>query len=111
MTTISLLAKDHNLNLRTIDDAMSAISTGLNGCIFTADDISDQFFNLNNGLAGEVFQKFVNYQFRACFVISNIDALGARVVELAREHRRHPTIRFYDSIDDAKAWLVKTDNQ
>jgi len=103
--TPSLLAKDHGLYLRSASDALSVIGSGLSGCIFTQSDVAVDFFDLRNGMAGETFQKFVNYDFRAAFILSAEHGFGDRVTELIRDHRRHSTVRFFDTIEDALAWL------
>lgn len=103
--TPSLMAKDHGLTLGTASDALDVIGSGLPGCIFTQADLAPDFFDLRNGLAGEIFQKFVNYQFPVAFILSNDHGLGNRVTELIRDHRRHSTIRFFGTAEEAMAWL------
>ncbi|HWG85394.1 MAG TPA: DUF4180 domain-containing protein [Deinococcales bacterium] len=68
--------------------------------------LGDEFFNLRSGVAGELFQKFTNYQLRLALVVPDLDAHGERFSELAFEHRRHNAIRFFASEDDAAAWLA-----
>lgn len=101
----SLMASDNNLQLRNVDDAMTVLSSGLPGCIFCIDDVSRDFFDLKTGLLGDVFQKFVNYRFRAAFVIPLGHSLGKRVDELMRDHTQHSCIRFFASTQDASDWL------
>ncbi len=38
--------------------------TGIKNIAISKDSITDRFFILSSGLAGEILQKFVNYQFR-----------------------------------------------
>ena len=102
----NLLAKENNLKLRNLDDAMDILASGLPGCIFTLDDLSNDFFHLSNRVAGEVFQKFVNYNFKAAFILPSNHALGERVTELARDHARHNCIRFFETIEQADMWLI-----
>lgn len=55
-----------------IDDLQSAIDlmmtvkyeTGIKNIVISKDLITDKFFILSSGLAGEILQKFINYQFR-----------------------------------------------
>ena len=102
----SILAKDNNLKLSSINDAMDIMSSGLDCCLFTVDDIAPEFFKLSNGVAGEVFQKFVNYQFRVALVIPSDHSFGDHVTELVRDHKRHSVVRFFESIDEAREWLA-----
>lgn len=62
-------------------------------------------FVLSSGLAGEIFQKFVNYQIALAIVVKDPSVYGDRVVELVREHQRHPLIRFFNDADSANVWL------
>jgi len=100
-----LLASDNNLVLHSTNDALDVLSSGLSGCIFTPEDLHPNFFDLSNRIAGDVFQKFVSYDFRVAFVVPTNHAYGDRVTELMREHRNHSCVRFFSSIEDANAWL------
>ena len=106
-TSSPYLAKSHNLRIASPDDAMTVIASGIDRCIFTLDDLSPDFFDLRNRLAGEVFQKFTLYGIRAAFVIPENHGLGERVSELAREHARHAAIRIMPTVEDAHLWLAK----
>ena len=107
MNQASLLAKDHGLFLKDSSDALNAIGSGIHGCVFTETDISDDFFDLKNGLAGEVFQKFVNYRFLAAFVLPINHRYDDRVSELINDHKKHSVIRFFNSSNEAVSWLQK----
>ena len=102
----SHLARDHGLVLESEADALDVISSGLRACIFLPDDLASDFFELSNGIAGSVFQKFVNYGYPVAFVVPEAHEYGARVTELIRDHRTHPCVRFFHSIDDATAWVA-----
>ncbi len=102
--TRSRLARDHGLRLQRPEDAVAVISSGVDRCIFTLDDVSEDFFDLQNRIAGEVFQKLINYRCRVAFVLPADHGMGERVTELAREHARHPVVRFFPTMADALAW-------
>lgn len=104
----SLMAKDHGLCLRAVSDALDVIASGLPGCIFTESDLAADFFDLRNGMAGEIFQKFVNYNFRAAFVVPAGHDHGDRVTELIRDHKRHSAVRFFGTMEEASLWLQQT---
>lgn len=91
--------------LHNCDDAMQVIYGGSNGHIFELDDISPDFFDLSNQLAGEVFQKFVNYRYPVAFIVPKNHDLGKRVTELIRDHANHTYIRFFESRELAQQWL------
>ena len=102
----NLLASQHNLKLRNIEDALDVMGSGLPGCIFTLDDLGPDFFNLRNRIAGEAFQKFVNYRFPVAIVLPADHGLGDRVTELAREHARHNCVRFCQTLEQAQQWMT-----
>lgn len=95
----------HSNKLYSCDDAMQIIYSGANGHIFELSDLSPEFFQLSNMLAGEIFQKFVNYRYPVAFIIPKNHELGARVTELIRDHANHTYIRFFESRELALQWL------
>jgi len=101
----SLLARDNGLSLHTAGDALEVVSSGLPACIFTPAELHPEFFALENGLAGDVFQKFSNYRFRVGIVLADDHGYGERITELVRDHRRHHCVRFFPTIEEALAWL------
>jgi hypothetical protein len=102
-----LLASKYDIRLSKPEDAITILETGLAGMIFIPDDIDEKFFDLKNGVLGETFQKLVNYRFPIAVVLPADHDFGLRVTELAREHSKHPIIRFCQDIDDAKAWMTQ----
>ena len=102
-----IAASDSGISIRSsgdISDALGA-SLGAKGLILTESDLAPEFFDLRSGLAGELFQKFINYKVRVAIVLPDAEAYGERFGELAYEHRSHSLIRFVRSEDEAKAWL------
>ncbi|PTY35793.1 hypothetical protein BGP77_00220 [Saccharospirillum sp. MSK14-1] len=68
-------------------------------------ELPAEFFNLSTGLAGEVMQKFVNYQLPLAIVVRAPSDHGDRFAELVHEHQRHPMIRFFADAESANVWL------
>jgi hypothetical protein len=102
-----ILAADSDIfidSFQTISDTVGKCY-GADGLILTEQDVSPEFFNLRMGLAGELFQKFTNYQVKLALVLQNTDAYGERFSELVHEHKKHSVIRFFDSVDEARVWL------
>ena len=87
-----------------ISDALGAC-IGRPGLILTENDLAPEFYDLRSGLAGELFQKFMNYRLRIAIVLPDPQAYGERFNELAYEHRSHSMIRFVSSQDEAITWL------
>ena len=83
----ALLAGENGVTLHSTDDALDVMSSGLPGCIFTPEDLHPDFFDLKNGIAGDIFQKFINYNYRVAFVIPADHGYGERVTELMRDQR------------------------
>ena len=103
-----IVASDAGISIRSFADISNALGEclGSGGLILTESDLALEFFDLRSGLAGELFQKFINYKVRTAIVLPNPKAHGERFAELAFEHASHDTIRFVGSQNDARAWLV-----
>src|SRR5262245_12615109 len=101
-----IIASDAGISIgcsAEIADALACLGSG--GLILTASDLAPGFFDLRTGLAGELFQKFINYRVRVAIVLADSGASGERFTELAHEHSSHRIIRFVRSKDEAAAWL------
>ena len=103
-----IIASDAGIFIRSFSDISNAIGAciGAAGLILTETDLAKEFFDLRSGLAGELFQKFINYEVRVALVVPNPKAYGERFAELAYEHESNNLIRFVHSAAEAKAWLV-----
>ena len=106
---MTLFAKDNGFTLCSADDALTVIFSGQPGCIFTADDLHEDFYNLSSGLAGELLQKFTNYQYKVAFILPADHQFGMRVTELARDHQGHRWVQFFHQADAAQRWLQTND--
>jgi len=104
-----LIASDSGISIQSSRDVSDAIAAcfDADGIIFSEKDFAQEFFDLRTGLAGELFQKFINYQLRVAIVLPNPETYGKRFSELAYEHSSHPLIRFVRSEEEAKDWLSK----
>ena len=102
-----LIASNSGISIRSFRDIPDVIGAclGVEGLILTEDDLAREFFDLRSGLAGELFQKFMNYRVRLAIVLPDPEAYGERISELAYEHSSHSMIRFVRSKDEAEAWL------
>jgi len=89
-----VVASDSGISIRSFKDIPDAVGSciGAAGLILTEDDLSQEFFDLSTGLAGELFQKFINYKLRVAIVLPTPEAHGERFRELAYEHRSHPVV-------------------
>jgi hypothetical protein len=92
-------------SIRDVSDALGAVY-GADGLLLTESNLSPEFFDLRSGIAGELFQKFTNYQIHLALVVKSLEVYGDRFGELAFEHRGHKLIRFFDAVEPAKLWLT-----
>jgi hypothetical protein len=93
--------------VRSVADVAGALRASLapSGLLLTEEDLGPDFYDLRTGLAGDLFQKVVNYRGKLAMVIGDARAHGDRFSELAYEHRRHPSIRFFEDRASALQWL------
>ena len=105
-----IVASDAGISIRSFADISNALGEclGSGGLILTESDLAKEFFDLRSGLAGELFQKFINYKVRVALVVPNPKAYGERFAELAYEHSTHNLIRVVGSLDEGTAWLLKS---
>jgi hypothetical protein len=90
---------------RDIDDALTrGVEEG--GLVLGEENLSLSFYDLRSGLAGELFQKFVNYRVPLALVVKDPVTHGKRFNELANEHKDHPVVRIFPDNDSASAWLA-----
>lgn len=102
-----VIASEAEIFINSFDSISHAIGKcyGADALILTESDVSAEFFNLRSGLAGELFQKFTNYQIKLALVLKDFGLYGQRFSELVFEHRNHSMIRFFNSSGDAENWL------
>lgn len=102
-----VIASESDISIRSFTDVADAIAACVNakGLIITEADLGLEFFDLRTGLAGELFQKVMNYRLRVAIVVPDPSAHGERFGELAHEHASHGTIRFVRSKAEAESWL------
>ena len=95
------------ITVRSVADIAGALRRSLapEGLVLTEEDLGPDFYDLRTGLAGELFQKVVNYRGRLAIVIRDARAHGDRFGELAYEHRGHPSVRFFEDRALALQWL------
>jgi Domain of unknown function (DUF4180) len=90
---------------KSVSDALAAgVEEG--GLMLNEADLAPAFYDLKSGLAGDLFQKFVNYRVPLALVVKDSALHGERFAELAREHRSHPMVRIFADHDAAAEWLA-----
>lgn len=101
------IASDLGLSIRSANDISDVLVACMDhgGLVLTQSELCPEFFDLRTGLAGETLQKFANYHARVAIVVERDDSIGERFMELMREHRTHPLVRFFSSGGEAESWL------
>jgi Domain of unknown function (DUF4180) len=102
-----LIALEVGISIGSMTDISNAVAStfGAGGLILAEDDVCSEFFDLKTGLAGELFQKFENYELCLAIIVPSPERYGERFSELAREHKSHNRIRIVRCKDEALAWL------
>jgi hypothetical protein len=95
------------VTIRSIGDIAGALKESVSpeGLVLTEENLGPAFYDLKTGLAGELFQKVVNYRGRLAILIRDARVYGDRFSELAYEHRHHAFVRFFEERTQALEWL------
>ena len=90
-----------------LDFMADAGNNGSTGLIRHSGTLSDRFFYLKTGLAGEILQKFSNYRMRLAIIgdFTKTDSKALR--DFIRESNTRGTINFVGSAEEAFARLNK----
>ncbi|MDQ1296507.1 MAG: hypothetical protein QG611_485 [Bacteroidota bacterium] len=96
---------DDDFIIRQTQDALDLMSeTGSNDCnriIISARNLHKDFFNLKTGLAGDILQKFSNYNFRLAIVGDFTKFQSKSLQDFIRESNRGNRIFFVENTDTA----------
>lgn len=69
--------------------------------------LTDDFFNLKSGLAGEFLQKMSNYSIKAAIVLDQSHLEHPRFREMVSESNRQGLIVYFKDQNLAEAWLIE----
>lgn len=94
------------MNSRGIDDFLGMSFSQGGRLILGEAELGCEFFDLSSGFAGELMQKFVNYDQRLAIIVEDASQYSASFQDLAREHRDHPNIRFFTHEAAAQQFLA-----
>ena len=84
---------------------MLGAAYSLDGLILHESELGPEFFRLGSGVAGELYQTFVNFRLPIAVVIADFSAHGEKFAELAFEHSRYAGVRFVHADADAMRWF------
>jgi hypothetical protein len=74
---------------------------GADGLIIHENNITPEFFDLKNGIAGEILQKFSNYRVRLAIIGSFEKYSGKSLRDFIYESNKNKHINFVNSLSDA----------
>ncbi|WP_427051224.1 DUF4180 domain-containing protein [Paenibacillus sp. TC-CSREp1] len=69
--------------------------------------ISEDFFKLRTGVAGQMIQKWINYHVKTAAVIPKEMINQGRFKEMALESKKSNHFRMFETRDDAENWLLR----
>ena len=87
--------------------ASARYETGCSAVILHKEQLDESFFRLSTGLAGEVLQKFVNYQMKLAIVGDFGRYTSKPLQDFIRESNEGRQICFQPSEEAALAWLER----
>jgi hypothetical protein len=73
-----LIALEVGISIGSMTDISNAVAStfGAGGLILAEDDVCSEFFDLKTGLAGELFQKFENYELCLAIIVPSPERYG-----------------------------------
>lgn len=97
-----------SITIQTAEDALDLMGNlyyqGFDRIVLHANQLTPNFFDLTNGLAGEILQKFSNYHVRLAIVGDFSSYTSKSIRDFIRESNRRGHVVFVETVDDA---LVK----
>lgn len=97
--------------IKTEQDAMDLIAACFENDVYALmlfdHNLSEEFYKLATGLAGQVFQKLINYRTKAALVIPLEKRIIGRFKELADELNKGNDIRVFCTSSEAEDWLTR----
>ena len=85
--------------------AAARYETGCSAIVLSKEQLDESFFRLSTGLAGEVLQKFVNYQMKLAIVGDFSHYVSKPLPDFIRESNAGRQICFQPDENAALAWL------
>ena len=79
--------------------------TGCSAMVLHKEQLAEDFFRLSSGIAGEVLQKFVNYQMRLAIVGDFSHYTSKPLRDFIYESNQGTQVGFWPTVEAAQAWL------
>lgn len=91
----------------SLDMIAVCFENNTNLIMLNAEVLADDFFKLRTGLAGQLLQKFVNYQIKVAVVLTNEQRIMGKFKEFLAEANRGNDFRVFSSMEEAEKWLLE----
>ena len=79
--------------------------TGCSAMVLRKEQLAEDFFRLSSGIAGEVLQKFVNYQMRLAIVGDFSHYTSKPLRDFIYESNNGKQVGFWPTVEAALEWL------
>jgi hypothetical protein len=96
-----LLSEQDSLNL-----IAACIENNAYLLMIDAEALTDDFFRLRTGLAGQVLQKFVNYHLKVAVILKKEQRIMGKFKEFLAEANKGNDFRVFDNSEEAEDWLL-----
>ena len=107
-SVLALLESD-KIEINGAQDALDLIGNssyrGASGVIIKKENLSPDFFDLKNGIAGEILQKFSNYRMQLAIVGDFSEYASKSLRDFIYESNKSGRINFVGSFEEAKEKL------
>lgn len=108
---IALVSSDEKVIVDTqsaLDLAMTVkYETGTNKIIMDKRNISDEFFTLSSGMAGEILQKFINYHIKIAIYGDYSGYTSKPLKDFIYESNKGKDVFFVSTLDEAVDMLTR----
>jgi PadR family transcriptional regulator, regulatory protein AphA len=96
--------------LRSEQDALELVAAcfenDTNLLMLHEEMLTDDFFNLRTGIAGQVLQKFSNYHVKVAVILRSEQRIKGKFKELLAESNKGNAFKAFNSLSDAEEWLL-----
>jgi PadR family transcriptional regulator, regulatory protein AphA len=89
-----------------LDLCVACIENNTNLLLLHAEILSDDFFKLKTGLAGQMLQKFVNFHVKVAVILPNEYKINGKFKELLAESNKGNDFRTFNNMAEAEKWLL-----
>jgi hypothetical protein len=96
---------DASLPFDPADVFTRCVEAGAPALLLDSAAFPPEFFDLSTGIAGELLHKLSTYRIRLAGVVPDPSAHSERFAEFVRESNRGSQFRFFETREQAVAWL------